>query len=184
MANTSATGGYIQPASTATPVADLDLDLVLQDLVVGVTGLAGEFVRPRWQPTQPRTPEVSVDWCAVGAIQTDTERGTAFVGHDGAGDGRDNLVRHEQIEALASFYGPGAARNAAVLRDGLQIPHNRAALDADGMGFVEAGPLRTVPELVNQQWLRRVDLPITLRRAVRREYPVLNILSAPVSITP
>ncbi len=184
MPNTSATGGYIQPASTATPVADLDLDLVVQALVVGVTGLPGERVRPRWQPTQPRVPEITVDWCAVGVTVTDTERGTAYVSHDGAGDGHDDMVRHEQIEVLATFYGPGAARNAAQLRDGLQIAQNREALNAQGMGFVEAGPVRTVPELVNEQWLRRCDITFTLRRAVRRQYPVLNILSAPVSITP
>lgn len=184
MANTSATGGYIQPASAATPVGDLELDLVVQALVAGVTGLPGDLVRTRWQPTQPRVPEASMDWCAVGVVLTDTERGTAYVAHDGTGQGHDDLVRHEQLDVLASFYGPNAARNAAMLRDGLQIPQNREALGADGLAFVDAGPLRTVPELVNQQWIRRVDLPITLRRAVRREYPVLNILSAPVSITP
>ena len=48
---------------------------------------------------------------------------------------------------------------------------------------VAAHRVRAVPELVNQQWVRRQDLPITLRRIVRRTYPVLNILSAPVSIT-
>ena len=184
MPNTSATGGYIQPASTAAPVADLDLDLVVQALVVGVTGLPGDRVRPRWQPTQPRMPDITVDWCAVGVTVTDTERGAAYVTHDGSGDGHDDLVRHEQLEVLASLYGPSAARNAALLRDGLQIAQNRAALDAQGMAFVEAGPVRTVPELVNEQWLRRCDVSLTLRRVVRREYPVLNILSAPVSITP
>lgn len=184
MPNTSATGGYLQPDSAATPVADLDLDLVVQAMVAGVTGLPGDRVRPRWQPTQPRMPEITVDWCAVGVTLTDTERGTAYVDHDGAGEGHDDLVRHEQLDVLATFYGPGAARNAARLRDGLQIAQNRAALDAQGMAFVEAGPVRTVPELVNEQWLRRCDIPITLRRVVRREYAVLNILSAPVSIIP
>lgn len=184
MPNTSATGGYLQPASTATPVADLDLDLVVQALVAGVTGLPGDRVRPRWQPTQPRMPEITVDWCAVGVTVTDTERGTAYINHDGTAEGHDDLVRHEQLEVLASFYGPSAVRNAALLRDGLQIAQNRAALDTQGMAFVEAGPVRTVPELVNEQWLRRCDLSLTLRRVVRREYPVLNILSAPVSITP
>lgn len=184
MPNTSATGGYLQPAGTVTPVADLDLDLVVQALVAGVTGLPGDRVRPRWQSTQPRMPEITVDWCAVGVTLTDTERGTAYIDHDGTGDGHDDLVRHEQLEVLVSFYGPGAARNAVLLRDGLQIAQNRAALDAQGMAFVESGPVRTVPELVNEQWLRRCDVSLILRRVVRREYPVLNILSAPVSITP
>lgn len=182
MANTSATGGYIQPASTAVPEEDLALDVILQDMVAGITGLAGEMVRPRWQPTQARMPEVTANWCAIGVnmIRPDDN---AAISHDPTGDGADSLVRHEDIELLSTFYGPEAAMRAAMLRDGLQIAQNREALTANGIGFVTAGEVRAVPELVNQQWVRRQDLPITLRRIVRRAYPVLNILSAPVSIT-
>jgi hypothetical protein len=183
MANTSATGGYLQPASTATPDEDIDLDLVLQPMVAGITGLDGSMVRPRWQPTLPRTPEASVNWCAIG-VTLITPDDNAVVTHNGAGDGLDNLVRHEDIEALATFYGPQAGLHAAMLRDGLQIPQNWEGLTPLGLAFVKAGDMRTVPELVNQQWVRRVDLPIYLRRIVRRTYPVLNILSAPVSLIP
>lgn len=182
MANTSATGGYVQPVSNAVPEGDLALDVILQAMVAGITGLAGEMVRPRWQPVQPRVPEADVTWCAVGVtlIRPDDN---AAISHDRTGDGADNLVRHEDIELLSTFYGPDAAMRAAMLRDGLQIAQNREALTANGIGFVTAGEVRPVPELVNQQWVRRQDLPITLRRIVRRTYPVLNILSAPVSIT-
>lgn len=183
MANTSATGGYVQPASTATPEEDLALDLIVQAMVAGITGLDGSLVRPRWQPTQPRMPEITVTWCAIGVtlIRPDDN---AAIEHDPTGQGADNLVRHEDLEVLATFYGPEAALRAAMLRDGLQIAQNREAINASGIGFVKAGEIRPVPELVNQQWVRRQDLPISLRRIVRRTYPVLNILSAPVSITP
>lgn len=182
MANTSATGGYVQPVSTVTPEEDLPLDVILQGMVAGITGLDGAMVRPRWQPVQPRVPEADVTWCALGVTLIRPDDNAAIT-HDPTGDGADNLVRHEDIELLATFYGPQAAMRAAMLRDGLQIAQNREALTASGIGFVTAGDLRAVPELVNQQWIRRQDLPITLRRIVRRTYPVLNILSAPVSIT-
>lgn len=182
MANTSATGGYVQPVSTDTPEEDLALDVILQGMVAGITGLDGAMVRPRWQPVQPRVPEADVTWCAVGVTLIRPDDNAAIT-HDPTGDGADNLVRHEDIELLATFYGPQAAMRAAMLRDGLQIAQNREALTASGIGFVTAGDVRAVPELVNQQWIRRQDLPITLRRIVRRTYPVLNILSAPVSIT-
>jgi len=46
------------------------------------------------------------------------------------------------------------------------------------MGFVENGRAVLLPDLVNQQWRRRVDLPMSFRRQVSRTYPVLNLLSA------
>lgn len=183
MPNTSATGGYIQPASVAAPNEDAELDAILQQMVAGVTGLAGSLVRPRWQPIAPRIPEAGVDWCAFGVTRITSDDNAAVL-HDGAQDGSDGLVRHEDLELLATFYGPQAGRFAAMLRDGLHIAQNREGLWAKGVGFVKADEMRTVPELINQQWVRRVDLPVYLRRIVRRTYPVLNILSAPISITP
>ena len=46
------------------------------------------------------------------------------------------------------------------------------------MAFFEAGDLIAAPDLLNQQWVRRYDLRIRLRRKIERTYPVLNILSA------
>lgn len=183
MANTSATGGSLLPASVDTPAFDLDLDKTFQQIVSGVTGLSGDMVRPRWQPTQPRMPEIGEDWCAIGVIEILPDNNPAVM-HDGAGDGHDDLIRHEDVIVLASFYGPHAARQAAILRDGLYISQNREPLDAVGIGLVTTDSVRMVPALVNEQWQRRADLLITLRRIVRRSYPVLNILSAPVQITP
>ena len=50
------------------------------------------------------------------------------------------------------------------------------------MAFVEAGELIAAPELVNQQWVRRYDLRIRMRRKITRTYQVLNILSADTPI--
>ncbi|MDE2403051.1 MAG: hypothetical protein KGL90_15450 [Burkholderiales bacterium] len=182
MPNTSATGGYLQPASTATPAEDVDLDAILQGMVAGITGLDGSLVRPRWQPTIPRTPEIDVNWCAIGVTRIIPDDNAAVL-HSGSADGSDTLIRHEDIELLASFYGPMDGRYAAMLRDGIQIPQNLEAIRPYGLAFVKAGDMVAMPELFNQQWVQRTDLTLVLRRIVSRTYPVLNILSAPVTLT-
>ncbi|EHT4373308.1 hypothetical protein KX080_004752, partial [Salmonella enterica] len=37
------------------------------------------------------------------------------------------------------------------------------------------------PELINQQWVRRYDMKVRLRRKVVREYNILALQDAPVS---
>ncbi|KAF1069151.1 MAG: hypothetical protein GAK45_01172 [Pseudomonas citronellolis] len=176
MANTSATGGYLAPEGTPTP-ADEALEDILQPMVAGITGLPGKFVRPRWQPGTPKQPEPDVDWCAIGVMQTKQDANPA-IEHDGSGDGEDKYQRHQDLILLATFYGPSAQGYGQRLSDGISIPQNREALKALNMDFVEAGELIAATDLVNQQWVRRYDLRIRLRRKIERTYPVLNILSA------
>ncbi|WP_288074671.1 hypothetical protein [Pseudomonas sp.] len=181
MANTSATGGYLAPGGPPLP-ADIGLEDILQPMVAGITGLAGQYVRPRWQPKPPKQPEPSVDWCAIGVTSTTNDANPA-IEHDGTGDGEDRYQRHQQIDVLASFYGPNAQGYGQRLSDGIYLPQNGEAIRQSGMVFVEAGELIAVPELVNQQWIRRYDLRIRLRRKIERTYQVLNILSAAPAVT-
>jgi hypothetical protein len=180
MANTSATGGYLTPTSPAAP-EDLDLDLVFQGYVRGITGLPGAMVRPRWQPTVPQTPGPTVDWCAIGVTRTQSQDYPA-IQHDGAGDGEDLYTRHQEIALMATFYGPNAMRYAETLRDGAYIPQNSEAINQQGIAFVEALDLIAAPELFNQQWQKRYDLTMRFRRVIRRAYPVLNLLGAEAGI--
>ncbi len=177
MPNTSATGGYLAPVAASPPLEDADLDAQFQQAVAGITGLPGQNVRPRWQPTNPKQPEPSVNWCAIGVMDITPDAGP-YLKHIGAGQGQDDLNRHEQIELACTFYGPQAQRYAAALRDGLALPQNIEALNQVGIAFVECQPFRPVPELVNQQWIRRYDMALTFRRQVKRTYGVLNVLSA------
>lgn len=178
---TSATGGYLSPAVASPPLADADLDAILQKAVVGVTGLPGSLVRPRWQPGNPKHPEPGTNWCAigVGAILVDD---SPAIEHAAAGQGSDRYTRHEEFEVLATFYGPEGQRNALRMRDGLAMPQNMEALKRDGVAFIEAYAIRPVPELLSQQWVRRYDLLMRFRRDVRREYAVLNLLGAQVDV--
>lgn len=178
MPNTSASGGYLSPVGAA-PADDLELDVLLQDAVVGVTGLPGAMVRPRWQPVTPRQPEPAENWCAIGVTDEQPEN-TPSIEHDPAANGPDVMTRHPVFEVLASFYGPASGHYAALLRDGLYIPQNRETLRTAGIALVSIGATISAPDLVNQQWIRRKDVRITLRRVIVRTYPVLNILSAEV----
>lgn len=180
MPNTSATGGYLAPSNTA-PAADAALDDQLQAMVVGVTGLPAAMVRPRFQMTPPPHPDPAADWCALG-VTRETPDANAWIGHDPAGQGSDKMQRHATLEVLCSFYGPAGQGNAGRLRDGLALPQNREALEANGLAFVGLGEILRAPDLLNQRWVMRHDLTLTLRRQIDRIYPVLNILSAPVAI--
>lgn len=177
MPNTSATGGYLPPSVASPPLEGDALDAEFQKAVVGITGLPGAMVRPRWQPGNPKQPEPGVDWCAIG-VTLQTPDATPHIQHDPAGNGLDRLKRHEAINVLCTFYGPNGMRYAATLRDGLQMPQNLEALALVNIGLNNAGDITAVPELINQQWVKRYDIPLTFSRQVVREYGVLNVLSA------
>jgi hypothetical protein len=190
MANDSSTGGYLVPSSTP-PLEDIALDAFLQGAVVGMTGLPGPLVRPRWQETVPKQPEANVDWCAIGIV-SETPEFSAYTKHwrgepsnpnDPAGQGYDQQIRHETLEVMASFYGPNSRGNAKLFRDGISVGQNREAFVLQNMNFVSADcKVVNASELINEIWFRRVDLTFMVRREIDRTYPVLNILSAPITI--
>ena len=173
--NTSATGGPIVPA-TPYPVDDDALDTVLQLLIVGVTGLPATLVRPRWQPIPQKKPEANVNWCAIG-VTSDTPDDGPSITYDPI---NNNAIytRHENIMALASFYGPFAKTNAGIARDGFAINQNLEPLLALAMSLIETGPIVALNELVNQTWIKRRDMTLHLRRKVTRTYPILSFASA------
>jgi hypothetical protein len=173
MTNTSATGGYLLP--TFIPdVEDLAFDEILQAIVVGVTGMPGALVRPRWQPVPLPQPEADVDWVAVG-ITDETEEGSSIV-HKGDGLGSDEETTHNLIEVTVSFYGPHARKIANTFRDGIRIAQNRELMQQYDLGFVDVMRLVAAPELVNEVWRQRVDVTFRIRRAMVRVYPVENLV--------
>ncbi|MFL9943733.1 phage neck terminator protein [Paraburkholderia graminis] len=175
--NDSGTGGYLSPAVASPPLEDDALTAIFQQMIVGITALPGNMVRPRWQPNPPKQPEPTVNWCALGVSVQTPDDGPAIV-HNGTGNGSDTYIRHEQIDVLASFYGPNAMQNAQLLSDGLAIPQNLEQLKASDMNSVDTGQIRAAPDLINEQWVRRFDIQLTFRRKITRTYAVLNILTA------
>jgi len=181
MANTSSTGGVLSPADTPAPLEDDALDDLFQSVIVQITGLDGSLVRPRFQPDAPKQPEASVDWCAMGVMTITADAGPSIT-HVSSGLGSDTYVRHEDIELLASFYGPHSKGYASRLRDGLAIAQNVEALQVQDISFVECFPIRPLNELVNQTWRKRNDIGIRFRRKVTRVYAVQNIALADIHL--
>lgn len=177
----SSTGGYLAPTSPP-PATDDALDDQIQAAVVGITGLDGTLVRPRWQPKPPKQPPAAANWCAIGVTSMDADT-YAWVGHHPDGDGYDEMQHHVTFDVLASFYGPAGQAYAGLLRDGLQIAQNREALYLQGISFVDASKIIAAPALINEQWVRKYDLTVTLRTQITRTYAVLNLLEASGSIS-
>jgi hypothetical protein len=183
MTNTSATGGPLAPNPTPAPqpLEGQALLTFLQGWMVGILGISGTLVRPRWQPEPPNIPTEGTAWVALGitARPSDTY---PFIGRVAGVIDADQLQRHEQLNILCSFYDLGSGGQAdslaAILRDGVAVPQNRELLAANGMGLTEIGEPLTVPSLLKQRWLYRVDLPLVVGRQIVRQYPVLSLQSA------
>lgn len=176
MANTSATGGYLPPG-VIQPLDDEAFLDFLQLIVAGVTGLAGQMVRPAYQPNPPKRPGINQNWCAFWTSNNQTEKGYAYTVNDEDGLG-STVVRHETFDLRCSFYGPNAGHYAGIWRDGLEVGQNREVMFLANIGYVGPGPMTALGELVDQQWFNRVDVTVTLRRELTRRYEVLSFLQA------
>lgn len=175
----SAPAFSVTPVPLPEPLEDRDLYEVLQETVVGISGMDPTLVRPRWQPEPSPIPLAATCWCAVGV--TDLESDTyPFVGQ--MLDGSWQLQRHETFTMYCSFYDLGyggvAGRQAAVLRDGLMVPQNREALAANDIYLVSDADLEVEPTLFKTRWRVQVDLRVRLRRQITRHYAVQPLVSA------
>ena len=179
MANTSATAGFLAPSS-GLPPEDQALDELLQALVVGVCGLPGALVRPRWQSRPPPVPEPTTDFCAIGVLSEHSEPNISLVHTSNSAaypQGFSTSFDQDVVTVMASFYGPTARGNAKLLRTGLMIAQNRETLYNSGLALMEMpGDTTFLPEIVNNQTLRRADITIMFRRRTALVWPILNIV--------
>lgn len=201
----SSTGGYLLPVDPG-PIGDQALDVALQAIVAGVTGLPGNLVRVAWQAVPPRQPEYTVNWAAIGTstIASDTNDtqifnpasvsrfqappgalmpgsmvvGGSLLGSSIALNGYVQAVENERVRVVVSFYGPFANSYARQMRAGIKIGQNREPLFHINAGLMEIGDLRWFPELVNNEWIRRVDFDFIISRAITRVYAIDAIESA------
>lgn len=169
-------------STPAIPQEDSALDALFQSTVASITGLNGSLVRPRWQPIPPVQPEPATDWCAIGVMVSSPDAGPYITPVPLPDPGTVSLIRHEQIELLASFFGPNAKKFAGVLRDGLSVPQFMEPLAGAFIGLVGCGPLRALPYMANEQWVHRIDMSLTFRRKVTRVYPIPVIATADIHL--
>lgn len=174
MSNTSATGGYLQ--QVAGPLEGLDLRRFIGTVLVGVSGFAPEMVRPAWQQNPPPVPGIDVNWMAFGITARRADNDPYQVEKD---DGQRTLMlRHEELDIMLAFYGPDCLQKAAEVREGFELTQNTESLLLAGMAYIDLSDIIHAPELVNDRYFDRADTTLTIRREVRREYRILNFVSA------
>ena len=173
--------------SSPPPAEDAAFDTALQAVVVAVTGLPSNMVRPRWQLVAPPQPEPEADWCAIGVVDETPEDNT-YSRHDytaAAGNGETTTQTNVTVQILASFYGVNAKGYAALMRDGLMIAQNREALTVQSVSLVAMpDPVLFVPTMLNERAYPRADVRFRLRRAMVRVWPIRNIKSIQGAIIP
>jgi hypothetical protein len=174
----SSTGGPLLPLA-GDPLEDENLDDFLQAFVVGITGMPGTLVYPRWQPEPPNIPEWGVDWAAVGVSMRE---GDTYAVEEHEEDGTSIVTRHETLDITTTFYGPNCQANASLLRDGLGLAQNREPLFANGMGLVSVGQLQRGGDLVKNRWMQTSELPWSIRRIINRVYPIRDIVGLVVTV--
>ncbi len=175
--NTSTERGWLTPTSDA-PDYDEALEDLLHQWMSNVSALPARLVRPRWQKEQPALLPVDTNWCAFGIIGWPIDNSPAFTHQTDEGA---QLWRHETFECMASFYGPAGMRFASRFRDGITLPQNNAELNTMNLSLGDYTGLTSFPELINQQWVRRYDMTVRLRRKVVREYGIKSLVDAPVT---
>lgn len=174
MSNTSATGGYLQ--QVAGPLEGLDLRRFIGTVLVGVSGFAPEMVRPAWQQNPPPVPNIDTNWMAFGITARRADNDPYQMEKD---DGQRTLMlRHEELDIMLAFYGPDCLQKAAEVREGFELTQNTESLLLAGMAYIDLSDIIHAPELVNDRWFDRADTTLTIRREVRREYRILNFVSA------
>ncbi len=174
MSNTSATGGYLQ--QVAGPLEGLDLRRFIGTVLVGVSGFAPEMVRPAWQQNPPPIPGIDTNWMAFGITARRADNDPYQVEKE---DGQRTLMlRHEELDIMLAFYGPDCLQKAAEVREGFELTQNTESLLLAGMAYIDLSDIIHAPELVNDRYFDRADTTLTIRREVRREYRILNFVSA------
>lgn len=168
--------GYLTPTSPA-PQYDQALERELSRWIRGVSGLPDGMAMPRFTDPQPAIPALGTNWCGFGITDFQDAGNPSEVTKD---DDTDYQWQFESLVVLCCFYGPAGQTYAKTFRSGLFVSQNNAELNRVGLTLGEVGRIIPAPELINNQWQRRYDLSVTLRRKAVREYDIKSFLSAPV----
>lgn len=180
MSNDSTEPGYLTPTGDV-PEYDQELERQVSRWIRGVTGMAAELVFPRWTDPQPTIPPKGSTWCGFGITTMPRPATPANVQ---ISETESEQWTWENITVLCCFYGPQGAGMATRFREGISVEQNQSALRrAAGLSMLEFGTLYNLPELINNQWVRRYDLTVTLSRKNTRTYNIQSIVDGNVTIT-
>lgn len=182
MSNDSSAAGYLTP-SASDPYDDA-LDDILSAAIVGITGIDQSLVRPRWTPEPGALPAFNVNWVAFGITRRPTDD-YAYIGHnpaDNSGNGSSTVEMDEELQTLHSFYGPAASANCEQFRRGLQLEQNRATLRSNGVALTHVEEAVVVPALLQNIWVKRVDVNVIYRRRTATTYTILTVESGALGL--
>lgn len=173
MSNDSSTGGYLLPTGGA-PINDEALDDLFRGVISAITGLAPRYVVRRFNAEPGAPPQFDGTWAAVGVLAIDDDD---FPYHAMQADDTYELIQHEALQVMASFYGAKAQQAARAARNGLQIGQNRDVLTAAGIVLQDAGRPVRAPEMINSRWTNRIDVTFTFKRQTSDTFAILPITS-------
>lgn len=179
MSNDSTSPGYLTPVGNE-PEYDEDLERQISRWIRGVTGMDAKQVFPRQTDPQSSIPENGVTWCGFG-IATAPRDGTPA--NIQVSNGQSEQWTWEMVTVLCCFYGPQGAGMAARFREGIFVEQNADALRrAAGLSLLDAGKIFNLPELINNQWVRRYDITVTLSRKNIRTFNIETIVTPNVAV--
>lgn len=171
--------GYLGPVIPGPyPLSDDAWEDFLHDVFAGITGLDPTLVRPRWQPEPPLRPDISVNWMAFGTVATRTDFVPVQYQIDDGADGYTAMQEMEELDILCSFYGPNNEMIQSYFQRGLYVEQNLAMFRANAVGMVSTTGFTRAAELIKERYWPRTDVTVTVRREVRYNYKILNLLRA------
>lgn len=173
--------GYMLPSQE--PVADRALEDIMQAAIRGITGLAGQWVRPQAPEVISNRPEVTQDWISFRIAPRESDF-DPHINHQPSAleTGASEVSRDEVFELVMSFYGPAGHQLLNRWINGIQIDQNRWTLMDHGIKFQNHGQPVTLPALVKEHWQRRLDLTSTFARRSKVVYPVRTVTGGQLGI--
>lgn len=177
--------GYVLPTLTNNELNDDLLRRFIQQLVVGITGLAPTLVFPRYQEDTPNQPSFQTTWAAVGPVDRTRDVFPAvhhYTDPNNFDSSTDTVDRNQILQFLCSFHGPQNEQVSEVLAMGLMLEQNRYALQLNGFALVEVGETLMVPAQIKNRWVRAADLRFILRRRQFYTYPSPNVKEADITL--
>lgn len=181
MVHDSTTRGYLAPVGEV-PKYDEALEREISRWIRGVSGLPATLVFPRWTDPQPPVPENGTTWCGFGITTVPMAFSPASVQ---VSEETSEQWAWERVTVICCFYGPRGASAAAAFRAGVFVEQNNTELNnRAGLTLTEVGTLYNLPELINNQWVRRYDLTITLTRKTTRTYNINAIADVNIAMVP
>lgn len=173
----SRTAGVLTPVESSNTS---DPTNTIRSWVAQITSIPLDHVRRRWLPKPGTRPGVDENWCAVGFESVETHGNPDQIDRKGdleKPESGDVLrVSHQTFRFVASFYGPSAALNADLFREGSQVFQNLRWLEKFGLklqGF--DGQVQRLPDLLYEQWVDRCDVRFSVGRAVRRTFGIRDL---------